>query len=438
MRIIDLFSGVGGLTFGFYYRKYKDHFVRNRKNQFVFANEYNPFAAKAYSENYPDIPMKNCDIKSLKESDIRKWIGSEPVDLIIGGPPCQSFSTVGQRNYDEKAQLYTEYLRVLKIARPKMFLFENVRGILSMREIFYKRDAAGNILYELKDVEGRESLTPRKKPVIDHYGKSVMEILNDQFSNLGNGLGYNIWTERLNAIVFYSSDKENMESSLKNSDQLNGVFLADRANLLEIIGRVVQKNLKREYRISNIRGLIMDSTSEFDYICQSTTIALFEKLSSEQQDVIVRKAKEYVESAASKSGQNFEGLNKKVGKSFIKNAIQSVEYVMDNKDRYALMGLIVKFFDDGPIAQEDFSQKYSDELIKPRNKLAHAKLVYGKCHQKLHPIKNRSIPSCDGKCDSCSNEYDMEKCESLRAAIYNYYKVFQNIEKKTNELVPLE
>lgn len=239
-------------------------------------------------------------------------------------------------------------------------------------------------------------------------------------------------------IVFYSSDKENMESSLKNSDQLNGVFLADRANLLEIIGRVVQKNLKREYRISNIRGLIMDSTSEFDYICQSTTIALFEKLSSEKQDVIVRKAKEYVESAASKSGQNFEGLNKKVGKSFIKNAIQSVEYVMDNKDRYALMGLIVKFFDDGPIAQEDFSQKYSDELIKPRNKLAHAKLVYGKCHQKLHPIKNRSIPSCDGKCDSCSNEYDMEKCESLRAAIYNYYKVFQNIEKKTNELVPLE
>lgn len=239
-------------------------------------------------------------------------------------------------------------------------------------------------------------------------------------------------------IVFYSSDKENMESSLKNSDQLNGVFLADRANLLEIIGRVVQKNLKREYRISNIRGLIMDSTSEFDYICQSTTIALFEKLSSEQQDVIVRKAKEYVESAASKSGQNFEGLNKKVGKSFIKNAIQSVEYVMDNKDRYALMGLIVKFFDDGPIAQEDFSQKYSDELIKPRNKLAHTKLVYGKCHQKLHPIKNRSIPSCDGKCDSCSNEYDMEKCESLRAAIYNYYKVFQNIEKKTNELVPLE
>lgn len=83
-----------------------------------------------------------------------------------------------------------------------MFLFENVRGILSMREIFYKRDAAGNILYELKDVEGRESLAPRKKPIIDYYGKSVMEILKDQFSNLGNGLGYNIRTERLNAMDY--------------------------------------------------------------------------------------------------------------------------------------------------------------------------------------------------------------------------------------------
>lgn len=178
--------------------------------------------------------------------------------------------------------------------------------------------------------------------------------------------------------------------------------------------------------------------NEFDYICQSTTIALFERLDANQQDEIVQTAKKYVENAEFKSGKNFQELDKKSGKAFIKKAIQSVEYVMDNKDRYALMGMIVRFFDDGPIAQDDFSEKYDDELIKPRNKLAHAKLVYGKCHQKLHPIKNRSVPSCDGKCDNCSNEYDMEKCESLRAAIYNYYKMFQNIEKKTNELVPLE
>ena len=49
MRIVDLFSGAGGLTFGFYYRLRNNGFVRNRKNTFVFANEYDKHAAKAFS-----------------------------------------------------------------------------------------------------------------------------------------------------------------------------------------------------------------------------------------------------------------------------------------------------------------------------------------------------------------------------------------------------
>ena len=56
------------------------------------------------------------------------------MDLIIGGPPCQSFSTVGKRQFDDKARLYEEYLRMLKVIQPRMFLFENVKGMLSMKE----------------------------------------------------------------------------------------------------------------------------------------------------------------------------------------------------------------------------------------------------------------------------------------------------------------
>lgn len=181
----------------------------------------------------------------------------------------------------------------------------------------------------------------------------------------------------------------------------------------------------------------MDSTSEFDYICQSATIALFEKLDAKQKDIVVRKAEEYVKEAASKSGKNFEELSKKKDSAFIKSAIQSVEYVMDNKDRYALMGLVMKSFDDGPIAQDNFSLKYSEELIKPRNKLAHAKLVYGECHQKLRPIKNRKSLSCGRRCENCSSEYDVKKCESLRSIIYKYYKLFQSAEETTNKIAPL-
>lgn len=200
MRIIDLFSGAGGLTFGFYYRKKGNSFVRNRKNSFVFANEFDFHAAKAFSLNYPDIKMLNQDIKTLDEKSIKELIGDEAVDLIIGGPPCQSFSTVGQRIYDEKAMLYEEYLRILSIVRPKMFLFENVKGLLSMRETFYKKDANGNIIYEV--TKNKDTGKERKRPVVDHYGRKVMDIISEKFATIDDSLGYTISKKVLNAVDY--------------------------------------------------------------------------------------------------------------------------------------------------------------------------------------------------------------------------------------------
>lgn len=200
MRIIDLFSGAGGLTFGFYYRIRNNSFVRNRQNTFVFANEYDVHAARAFTANFPDITMLNQDIKTLDADVISEMIGNEPIDLIIGGPPCQSFSTVGQRVYDDKAIMYEEYLRILAIVRPKMFLFENVKGILSMKETFYKTDKDGNIVYEI--TKNKETGRERKKPVVDHYGKFVIDVIQEKFANIYNGFGYNIVKKTLNSVDF--------------------------------------------------------------------------------------------------------------------------------------------------------------------------------------------------------------------------------------------
>lgn len=200
MRIIDLFSGAGGLTFGFYYRIKQNRFVRNRKNSFVFANEIDSFAAAAFEANFPDIKMLNEDIKLLDEDRIEKLIGDEPVDLIIGGPPCQSFSTVGQRVFDEKATLYEEYLRILSIAKPKIFLFENVKGMLSMRETFYKTDDKGNIVYEVK--KNKETGSERKYPVVERYGRKIIDIIKEKFAFITEDLGYNISCEVLNTVDY--------------------------------------------------------------------------------------------------------------------------------------------------------------------------------------------------------------------------------------------
>lgn len=185
-RIVDLFSGAGGLTFGFYYNLINGEFVKRDNVEFVFSNEYAPQAVKAFKKNYgKDIPVIEGDICDITDDIIDQYVDGKEVDVIIGGPPCQSFSTVGQRQYDDRAKLSHQYLRILEKIKPKAFLFENVKGILSMSEIFYKLDADGKMMYqEVKRHRGNVEFT-RKEPIIDHYGDLVMNKLTEEFNRIG-------------------------------------------------------------------------------------------------------------------------------------------------------------------------------------------------------------------------------------------------------------
>lgn len=135
IRVVDLFSGAGGLTFGFQNRIINNTFSSFEENyNILFANEIDKSASEAFSLNFPRIPMLNCSIIKLTSEYLdEKNIEYENVDLVIGGPPCQSFSTVGRRQYDERAKMYMEYRRMLSFLTPKVFLFENVTGLLTMK-----------------------------------------------------------------------------------------------------------------------------------------------------------------------------------------------------------------------------------------------------------------------------------------------------------------
>lgn len=169
MRIVDLFSGAGGLTFGFYYNLIDGQFVRNENCNIVFANEYDIAAAEAFRHNFPDVNMINRDIKLLSEQEVLDMIGDEEIDLIVGGPPCQSYSYIGKRVYDDKAKLYNEYFRMLSIIRPRMFLFENVKGMLSMK---------------------------------DSEGKLIIKDIEEKFAHINADLGYNIIYDTLDAVNY--------------------------------------------------------------------------------------------------------------------------------------------------------------------------------------------------------------------------------------------
>lgn len=127
IKIIDLFAGVGGLSFGF---AHDDNF------EIIAANEILPNMAKAYELNHPSVKVYCKDIKEFGIEDLEKDFGIKKgeIDLIVGGPPCQAYSTVGKRLIDDpKGKLFQEYYRILKELDPKVFLFENVKGLLSMQ-----------------------------------------------------------------------------------------------------------------------------------------------------------------------------------------------------------------------------------------------------------------------------------------------------------------
>ena len=120
MNVISLFSGCGGLDFGF----------ERAGFNIPIANEFDKTIWKTFEINHPDTKLIKGDIRNIKEEDF-----PDNIDGIIGGPPCQSWSEAGAlRGIDDaRGQLFFEYIRILKDKQPKFFLAENVSGMLANR-----------------------------------------------------------------------------------------------------------------------------------------------------------------------------------------------------------------------------------------------------------------------------------------------------------------
>ena len=127
-KLLDLFCGAGGLSYGFE----KSNF------QVKKALDFDPWAVKTYNANHSKQVAEVRDVSSFTNDEIEK-LGK--IDGIIGGPPCQGFSTAGQRIIDdERNKLYREYFRILEKVRPKFFILENVTGILTFGKGIVKND----------------------------------------------------------------------------------------------------------------------------------------------------------------------------------------------------------------------------------------------------------------------------------------------------------
>lgn len=126
MKVIDLFAGCGGLSLGFI----KEGFLVDK------AVEFDASIANTYKMNHPEVDVIVDDIRNIDHSGLFK---PGDADVIIGGPPCQGFSMAGARIRhgfidDPRNYLFKHYFNVVKTVHPKVFVMENVKGMLTMQE----------------------------------------------------------------------------------------------------------------------------------------------------------------------------------------------------------------------------------------------------------------------------------------------------------------
>ena len=142
MNCFELFAGCGGLGYGFH----KENF------NIIVANELEENIAVTYKHNFPDTNVIVGDVtqKSIKEN-IYKAFENKDCDIILGGPPCVAYSMSGHRNSrDPRGQLFKDYVEFVKVLKPKVFVMENVKGILT-------------ILHD------KPNLIPEEKKLADEY-----------------------------------------------------------------------------------------------------------------------------------------------------------------------------------------------------------------------------------------------------------------------------
>lgn len=124
---VDFFAGAGGLSCGFIQAGYKVD----------FANDFEDVCVRTYRYNHPELPANRVlqgDIRLIVDH-IEKYV-NKPIDIVVGGPPCQGFSSANQQRIidDPRNELYKYFIKAVKKILPKFVVMENVKGMLSVAD----------------------------------------------------------------------------------------------------------------------------------------------------------------------------------------------------------------------------------------------------------------------------------------------------------------
>lgn len=251
----------------------------------------------------------------------------------------------------------------------------------------------------------------------DKTGIDIIKLLRDK----------NIYTD----VIFYSGNMAEAIKKIKSqSTEFDNVTYSDNTMsiLIPKFEKILSKQLNLVMQISDLRGYLMDATSDFDFITRSFVGKFFKKLSDKDKLIVYKEIRERVGSQKKREDEKFKKFeNNPNDDNLVNAAMDSLEYVMTVKDKVYIMALInqkLNISDDNYAG--NFANDYESKVIKFRNKLAHKKLVYG-TRQSGHIKVVSSIENLSCDCSHCKEKLTKQECDELRKNLFEYYLFFNNL-----------
>lgn len=259
-NVIDLFAGAGGLSLGFEETdKFKiKAFVENNQN-----------ATKTYKKNnkgaihYPDI----LDLDFIK---VRDKVG--PIDLVIGGPPCQGFSNANRQRrkiINGSNELVKKYVEAISVLKPKMFVMENVKNIASAKHFFclttgdrehIENNLGIKIHKEKLLLYNRKDYLEEIYNSLDDYLSSELAIIEEnQLYILKNMLKKGNDNSKIKKFIDKQSNKKNLRDVINtlNSQKKHPYWLKNLYN----------KSIEAIQRIIHSESILKDDEQTLNLFC---------------------------------------------------------------------------------------------------------------------------------------------------------------------------
>ena len=241
--LIDLFAGCGGLSLGLEQAGFKPVYVNELNKDamdsyLVNRIDDNPLLKKFNSNDIFDISKPSKIKKMLREliSDYSIKDEKFPIDLVSGGPPCQGFSGIGyRRSYSvEKTDiignhLYKEMAHFIKMVKPKMFLFENVKGLMSAK---WTQDGEKGEIW---------------KDVLNTFKTQTGQYFVQSISILSKDYGVPQNRPRVFIIGIHKSLKFKPDSSLKSEGLFPEALNEKPPNLEDLLSDLIDPNYRSNY-----------------------------------------------------------------------------------------------------------------------------------------------------------------------------------------------